>query len=1291
MVQAFPFAGVMNTDDSDEVIPSIHHREAFNVQFKGTQPNMRAENIPGTREKTNPFLINDGNNLTIGRHYDAVNKRIFFFNYRGDNSKGIYMYDTIAGLFYRIVEQGVNAENDVLAFTESVISNIDIIYGDSSQGDILYFVDGNHVPKKININRALSGGYGTIKKSFLEVAKEPANIPPFVVYEDDASSTVNNLRKKLFKFKIRWVFDDRDKAVTSTQSEVPLPYQAFNQAIDSDATKNCRIAIVYQTGPSNVKKIEILATLSLGVTFSDYFLIASIDKDAEGVASNDINTYLFYNDKGYSNIDVVESDQIQDYVPQETVAQCVLNGNVLSYGNIIEGYPNLTDFSNGSNTSNITSSVVVESTGTFFSLFEVAQGGTKAGVVNGTFHLVVRGNVFQNNIYTAYIEEGASVTTITYTALPGDDAAAVIEGLRVDAISKGYTVVSVDSNNLYVTKSGALLSRFILTQSTTANTLQESLNAYDWFSKYSFGLVYFDQKGRTNQVVYTNGFSVSSQPYSQSNSPCDITKFTANIYHRPPDWAYYFQWVRTKDLSKSSTQQWISDRTFKDDVAINGIVKYAYISIESLNAFVAANIGSPLGYSFTAGDRVRFIKLYNADGSTNQIYSNKDFEITSSVTNPTINGEVKTGQFIKIVLPTTSGSFDFGGGDFSNYFIELYTPAQSVANGLNVYYEFGEMYMIAFPTEATRFHQGMIQNQTNDLVSPAIFEFTKGDYYIRNRSVQTGNVFLWNVAAGSGTVDRCLIGLNFVSQTYSDSNFTAHSVTLAGISGSFNPNTDGRWFFSLVNGATVKIEGSISITFPTAKAGDFWQIFIQLKDGELRYLVNPFDASAAGTYTFALNTSFPIDHDNIFLQASSVGSGSRAISFQASSITLTVDHVISQVMIDRNFSDYFPSAVNSNGRAFIFDENANRVNYPTLYRYSLAYQTDTNINKTNRFYFDNSDTLLRDFGSIRRMMKWDKELTIFQERKVGRVGVFNKFITDTSGSQQLITSTGIITPNNVQYYAGDYGVGLQGDSVVQSGFVYYFTDPIKGKQLRLSRDGIIDLSELYKTQTWAASNISKYLNTYNYTFGGISRITGTFNIRKDNTGEYLCVLQPGTLGDDSIPAQTIAFDERRNAFTSFYNYAPECIICAENTLYSWVNGKMYIHDVTSGNGMNKFYGTYYDSTITKVFNSALIEKKSWMSLTEISNVIWDCPLIYTNYMSYGNERQESNLITQDFYDIESTFSASFLGDLHSIGGLYGDVLKGNLIVIKFRAQNATSLVFLSAINLYFIDSPFTNR
>jgi hypothetical protein len=1292
MVQAFPFAGIMDTDSPDEVIPSINHREAWNIQWKGTQPNLRAENTPGTREKTNPFLINDGNNLTIARFYDSVKKRIFFFNRRGDGKNAIYMYDTVNVFFARLVEQGLNANNDVLAFTQNVISNINIIYGDSTQGDILYWVDGDGVPKKLNIDRAIAGGYGTIQKSFLEVAKQPADIPPYVVYENDASNTVNNCRKKLFRFKIRWVFDDHDKSVTSSQSEMPLPFDAFDQAIDSDPTKNCRIAIVYQTGPSNVKKIEIIASNSLGITMSDWYLVASLDKSVEGIPDNDIATFLFYNNQAYTNIDSTESNQLFDYVPQSCVTQCVLNGDVLSYGNITEGYPNLTNFSDGTNTSNVASDEAIYYAGIYYTKLVANQAGL-SGFGSGNIHIIIRGTILSLvgtlDTYAVYFTDSSN---ISYTVTNGDDVAAVINGLRNSAIANGFTIVNSNSNELVISKTNISLARALITSPNYQynSLLNTSFNAYDWSSRYGFGLVYFDAKGRTNGAVYTNGFSVQTIPYVEGTNPIGIPQLDASIYHQPPTWATYYEWVRTKNLSKDIKLQWVTDRTYKDAVSVSGIIKYAYLSIESVNVFVVNNPGSPLGYSFTAGDRVKFFRRIAANGSTFNLYGNtKDFEIVGSVNNPTINGDAKSGQFVKLVLPATDGTFDFGSTGFDNYFIELYTPAQPVSNNLNLYYEFGERYAIQNPGLSNRAHQGMNQNQVY-LSQPATFSWTKGDDYIRLRAIQAGNAYSFNVLPGGtgSNIDTILIGLNFNGSTYTISGITPQSVPYVPLTGSFNPGADSRHFLASTPNTTFHVKGTITLTFTNNTAGDSWHIYHVNKSNENFDVVAPFNCPDPGTFTFAIDTYITLENDWIFLIAASTVGHARTITFSASNLTYTIDHVINQWCIDPNFSDTYPSSVNSNGRAFVYDENANQVNYPTMYRWSLAYQTDTNINQTCRFYATNFDTLMRDYGALRRMMVWDKVLTLFQDRKVGQVGIYKKFITDTAGNQQLITTTDIITSNNVQYYAGEFGVGNQGDSVVQSGFVYYFVDPVRGKQLRLSRDGITDLSELYKTQTWAAANITKYLNTYNYTYGGNARITGAWNVRKDNVGEWLCCLQGGFLGMEILPSQSISFDESRNAFASFYNFSPDCIVCAENTLYSWSNGKMYIHDNTSS--YNTFYGQYFDSTITRVFNHALIQKKSWMSLTEVSNSIWDCPVIYTNYLSYGTTTQQSNLITQDFADIESTYSASFLGDQNSIGGLYGDVLKGNLIVIKFRAPNATTLKTLTAINLYYIDSPFTN-
>lgn len=1267
-VEIKQFVGALNLDDPIEALGKGFHRDSTGVIFDGMPPNRRPRVINSNQIITNSLLPITGLNKTICEIYDPNTKRIFFLNFNSAGNHGIYVYNTIPGTFQRLVEVGVNTSGDPLQFTASSHKNIDIIYGDVTQGNILYYLDSLGRPSKINIDRALTNGYGTIQRSFLDVAKEPADIPPICVYERDATNTVNNLRKKLFKFKVRWVFDDQDKSVTSSQSVMPLPFNAFDQATDSDPTYNCRVAIVYQTGPANVKKIEILGAVSLGNVFGDFFLIESIDKSVSGLSDNDLGTYLFYNDKAYNYIDVQESIQLFDYAPQQAFAQTILNGNVLSYGSITEGYANLTNFSSGINTSNISASQTPYFTGDTFTRLFATQSG-KSGFGTGNIHIVVRGLVISPSssldTYTVYMTDG---TTITYTLNTNDDTGDIIEGLRVNAISKGYTIISTGNNDLIVFKSGISLARTYITSDYVYNSLaNSSFNAYDWLGKHGWGLVYFDEKGRTNGVVYTQGFSVSSNQYTEgvyNEKPL----FIATIWHQPPNWAYYYQWVRTKDLKKSKFQQWISDRTYKDLSSLSEKVKYAYISIESLNAWILANPGSPLGYGFTSGDRITFIKRYNPDGSTANLYGNtKDFEIVASVTNPLINGETRAGQFVKIIMPNVDGAFDFGDG-YLNYFIELYTPAQSVANGLDVYFEYGQRYAIGNPTLSNRFHQGMIENQSGDYSIAATFNFYNGDFYIKNRSVQTGNEFLFRIPTSTVTgADFIIMPISFIGSTYSDSNITTQNQAFVGMP-AFNPFTDGRWFLGAALVTDFRIKGTISFSFTTDQVGSSWDIYIQNRFGEKTYLISE-NVANAGSYTFSFETTTTLEDDHIFLLAQ--GSAVRTIKFLQSDITFTIDRIISQKMIDQNFSDYYASAINSNGRAFVYDPNANQVTYPNLYRWSLAYQTNTNINQTNRFYPLNFDETNRKHGGIMKMAQMGNELFFFLERKIGHTGVFQKFITDNAGNNQLVTTNSIITQNNAQYDVEDIGVFNQPTSVVQNGYAFYGVDPIKNIIWRRSRDGVTDLSELYKVKTWASQNLPKYLNPTNYTFGGVQKVFGTYNIRPDNVGEYLLLAQGG-----SLAGETFAFEERYN---SFYGRLPidcDTILCAENTLYMFRGGQLWKQ--TNIATKNNFFNVQYEANILFPFNAQMAIKKIFMGLSYQADSVWGANIsgdvVTDTVSSQTNLQQQSKIMVQDFDTLERpNMYAPFNRNISTFSNpdislWEGEYLTGHYVLIRLRSS-----------------------
>lgn len=179
--------------------------------------------------------------------------------------------------------------------------------------------------------------------------------------------------------------------------------------------------------------------------------------------------------------------------------------------------------------------------------------------------------------------------------------------------------------------------------------------------------------------------------------------------------------------------------------------------------------------------------------------------------------------------------------------------------------------------------------------------------------------------------------------------------------------------------------------------------------------------------------------------------------------------------------------------------------------------------------------------------------------------------------------------------------------------------------------------------------------------------------------------------DSVSPAFTMAFDENNNAFEGERSYQPEWMSCLGVLMINFKNGSPYSHD---GDTFNNFFGVQYPSNITGVANMGLYQKKTWISLVEIANTIWTCPLIYTNVISYGNQRQESNLIFQDFRLLENQPSVSFRRDQHSSGGIInGSPLKGSYIVIKFEVDNmrTNNFVALSAVSVAYIDSPLNKR
>jgi hypothetical protein len=766
-------------------------------------------------------------------------------------------------------------------------------------------------------------------------------------------------------------------------------------------------------------------------------------------------------------------------------------------------------------------------------------------------------------------------------------------------------------------------------------------------------------------------------------SSANLPLINFEINNRPPDWAYYFELVRSKNLSKSNYLYWISENTYKDTTAQQDGYKYAYISIANLFAYIEANPQlKTIGYEFAPGDRIRFVKLYTSAGNTSQIYGSKDYEIVELLTDVELQGTLIKGAILKIVLPPTDATFDFGTSAFSNYLIQIYTPAINFSNEINLYYEFGERYIVGNPGTSLAYHEGSAQNQTENLTQPAIYEFYKGDGYYRSRLIVTG---------GQATLD-----------------FRAKSP----ISGTYFPMTSLVSNNSTHNGAytinEVPADSNYQITIndPTIGANFIANGYITVKSSvnsisaQIETVTDSTGTSpwfaltslTAGVTTTRQITNYPlsIGIGNTYCGFQLAGFNGELVAFQ---ITITDGRGIYQGIVDPNFSDNYDSLASPNGRPWIFNPNAKQEFNPVLIRFGGEYQPGTNVNNINRFYDEDFDVYDRSRGSIKKMFIEGRNQYIFQEFDVGVVTVLTQIVRDTAGNPLSAESDRLL--NKIVYpYIGQYGIGDVPESFAYGKHAKYFVDNNKGVVCRLSTDGITPLSILYKTNAFFVPKLKKYREAQNSYPEDTGRPT-VYGAYDAYTNKYIIAMQAiyDDTGSELIQQPyTLSFLESRDSkqgFESFLSYHPENMGDINNLFVSFLDGEIWRHNSTD---YCNFYGTLYPIKIEVVFNDQPLDRKTYTAITQLSNDRWYCPSIKSQLVSYSNTPQETSLSPARFTFLEGQFSSAILRDANSIGGIInGDIMKGNYLIVLFQIDTPSDFYYLNTVSLNYINSPFNAR
>ena len=227
--------------------------------------------------------------------------------------------------------------------------------------------------------------------------------------------------------------------------------------------------------------------------------------------------------------------------------------------------------------------------------------------------------------------------------------------------------------------------------------------------------------------------------------------------------------------------------------------------------------------------------------------------------------------------------------------------------------------------------------------------------------------------------------------------------------------------------------------------------------------------------------------------------------------------------------------------------------------WSGIFNSITGINNTNQFILAEGiqKELQPLFGSIQRLHARDTNLIAFCEDKILRILADKDALFNADGSSNVTASNAVL--GQTTPFTGEYGISKNPESFCTYGSRIYFTDKNRGVVLRLSQDGLTEVSKNGMEDFFR----DRFRNA-----------TGNIVCSYDEYHDVMNV----TIGQD-----TITYDENVGGWPSRKSFIPEFGITLNNRYYTWKNGNLWIHN-SRNVPRNNFYGAQYASSIVFIFN-----------------------------------------------------------------------------------------------------------
>ncbi len=232
---------------------------------------------------------------------------------------------------------------------------------------------------------------------------------------------------------------------------------------------------------------------------------------------------------------------------------------------------------------------------------------------------------------------------------------------------------------------------------------------------------------------------------------------------------------------------------------------------------------------------------------------------------------------------------------------------------------------------------------------------------------------------------------------------------------------------------------------------------------------------------------------------------------------------------------YNNTSVDFGAKAYIVEEEPQGTRRFNALIYSGIFNSRTGINRTNVFSVAEDITKATDpaNGSIQKLYAEDTNLNIFQELKVSRALIDKDAIYAAEGGGTVTASNLVI--GVIQPYAGKFGISTNPESFAVYGFRKYFADANNNAILRLSSNGIEEISTLGMKDFFRDELSAVTTNQVN------GKIIGAYDLYGK---DYVISMQ------NAERFKTLNFDEKPKGWVSLFSYAPDQAFSLRNNFYT---------------------------------------------------------------------------------------------------------------------------------------------